>query len=458
MVFRFKSGAAANTAAVTVAISGLSTIAVQLNGSALVSGDIEASKTYELILDTTTTAQLVQIVPLRSVTAAFDTNNTQVATTAFVKQSGFQFSGFTSYTTTSTLTASDANKILSCGTTTPITLTLPAISALANGDTITIYSINTSPVTVQRAGTDTIHLFGNVSATQVILQQGDVLTLVQYNGSVWVQGTGSRVGRIKSKSTLTKTATGSLTATDLGKTLFANTASNITLTLPAANAGDSGECINITNINTGVVTVSRAGTDTINARGVAAGTSFTLGQGESTILALDGTSAWYEAARGANQLTLGTSVATTSGTSIDFTGIPAWAKRITVMLNGVSTNGTSDLLIQIGVSSTPTTTGYTSGCWTNNTTTTTSTAGFVLNAVAAAASAIVGHVFLTFQNNSNNWIESSNTILNPASGGSISCESAGVIALGGVLGMVRLTTVNGTDTFDAGSVNISWEG
>lgn len=38
-------------------------------------------------------------------------------------------------------------------------------------------------------------------------------------------------------------------------------------------------------------------------------------------------------------LVAATAVASTSGTSIDFTGIPAWVRRVTVMFNGVSTNG-----------------------------------------------------------------------------------------------------------------------
>ncbi len=33
----------------------------------------------------------------------------------------------------------------------------------------------------------------------------------------------------------------------------------------------------------------------------------------------------------------------TSGTSIDFTGIPGWTKKITVMLNAVSQSGTSPM-------------------------------------------------------------------------------------------------------------------
>ena len=63
-------------------------------------------------------------------------------------------------------------------------------------------------------------------------------------------------------------------------------------------------------------------------------------------------------AMGSSILTSGTAQASTSGTAIDFTGIPSWAKRITVMFNGVSTNGTSNPQIQLG-SGSPTTSGYT---------------------------------------------------------------------------------------------------
>ena len=67
---------------------------------------------------------------------------------------------------------------------------------------------------------------------------------------------------------------------------------------------------------------------------------------------------------GSNLNTIGvvnskTAVATTSGTAIDFTGIPAGVKRITVMFNGVSTNGTSNYLLQLGSGSVQTT-GYSS--------------------------------------------------------------------------------------------------
>jgi hypothetical protein len=64
---------------------------------------------------------------------------------------------------------------------------------------------------------------------------------------------------------------------------------------------------------------------------------------------------------GESLINLGTAVATTSGTFREITGIPSWARRVVLMLNGVSTNGTSDILIQLGVGVTPLTSGYLRG-------------------------------------------------------------------------------------------------
>lgn len=153
-------------------------------------------------------------------------------------------------------------------------------------------------------------------------------------------------------------------------------------------------------------------------------------------------------------ITLGTAVnaATGSPTSIDFTGIPSWAKRITVMLNGVSTSGSSNLLVQIGAGSV-TTSGYQSAAWTCNTNNSTSTNGYLITAVNSAGVISYGNIFVCAFG-SNTWIESH------AIGAQISNNSVGggSITLSGTLDRVRITTVNGTDTFDAGSINIMYEG
>jgi hypothetical protein len=147
----------------------------------------------------------------------------------------------------------------------------------------------------------------------------------------------------------------------------------------------------------------------------------------------------------------GTAVASTSGTSIDFTSIPSWVKRITVMLSGVSLSGTSNYLVQLGTSGGVVSSGYTSTCNNGSGAVTTSTAGFLVTVSSAAADLSNG--FVTIVNvNSNIW--SQTAIINNAGATRI---SAGGVSLSGTLDRVRITTVNGTDTFDAGSINIMYE-
>jgi hypothetical protein len=156
------------------------------------------------------------------------------------------------------------------------------------------------------------------------------------------------------------------------------------------------------------------------------------------------------------QLLRGTAVATTSGTSITFFSLPSWIKRITVMFNGVSTNGVSLVQVQIG-SGSVTTSGYSSSCsnvyGTNLCAVGTSTSGFTTQNGNAALNRL-GHMIIT-NVNGNTWVASY------AFGGSGSSNNevgGGIVTLSGTLDRVVLTTVNGTDTFDAGSVNILYEG
>ena len=147
-----------------------------------------------------------------------------------------------------------------------------------------------------------------------------------------------------------------------------------------------------------------------------------------------------------------TAVASTSGTSIDFTGIPAWVERITVMFAGVSTSGTSFVITQLGTGGTPTTSGYGGGCFQTNVYTNV-TNGLALSGNNVATDVRNGAITIT-NITGNTWVSTANNFNNNATGGS----GAGSIALAGTLNMVRITTVNGTDTFDAGTVNILYEG
>jgi hypothetical protein len=151
-------------------------------------------------------------------------------------------------------------------------------------------------------------------------------------------------------------------------------------------------------------------------------------------------------------LTSGTAQASTSGTSIDFTGIPSWVKRITVILNGTSISGTANLLIQVGAGSV-TTTGYnsTSTGADSSVATSTYTTGFGIR-IGNAANIVSGHLVLTLISG-NAWVGSGVT----GSTLGLSLMTTGNITLGGTLDRVRITTTNGTDTFDAGSINILYE-
>jgi len=151
-----------------------------------------------------------------------------------------------------------------------------------------------------------------------------------------------------------------------------------------------------------------------------------------------------------NGIQASTAVASTSGTSIDFTSIPSWVRRITVMLNGVSTSGTSILLIQIG-SGSITNTGYISQ-GANGTTSVSQTTGFGLGDNNTAALTYYGNAVLNLIN-ANTWTFSSSM----AAVNKVAIGAGGSPSLAGALDRVRITTVNGTDTFDAGTINILYE-
>ena len=155
-------------------------------------------------------------------------------------------------------------------------------------------------------------------------------------------------------------------------------------------------------------------------------------------------------------LTLMTAQASTSGTFIDFTGIPSWVRRITVMFNGVSTNSTSNMLVQLGTSGGIETTGYTATSvgWngTGGGGNATATTGILIRSGDAAVS-MLGHVMLTLVSG-NTWV-SSHTLSTQSF--AVCTWGGGNKTLAGTLTQLRITTVGGTDVFDAGSINVLYE-
>jgi hypothetical protein len=158
-------------------------------------------------------------------------------------------------------------------------------------------------------------------------------------------------------------------------------------------------------------------------------------------------------------LTLATAV-TASGTSVDFTGIPSWVKRVTVMFDTISTNGTAVILVQLGDAGGIETTGYdTNAAGVGNAGALGSagsnfTTGFALTSTNAAASQYHGNI--VFNNITGNTWVSSGVLVNNSTGAVM--FNSGKKTLSDTLTQVRITTVNGTDTFDAGTINILYEG
>jgi hypothetical protein len=157
-------------------------------------------------------------------------------------------------------------------------------------------------------------------------------------------------------------------------------------------------------------------------------------------------------------LTSGTAIASTSGTALDFTSIPSWVKRITVMFSGVSTNGSSQPLFQLGDSGGIETTGYataTSSISTDANAAVAYTNGwqtFTANASRIAHGAIV---FSLLNPSTNTWVGSGQFVTTDVA---TTQWCSGSKSLSDTLTQVRITTVNGTDTFDAGTINILYEG
>jgi hypothetical protein len=143
---------------------------------------------------------------------------------------------------------------------------------------------------------------------------------------------------------------------------------------------------------------------------------------------------------------------TATGTSVDFTSIPSWVKRITVMFSGVSTNGTSVPLVQLGDSGGIETTGYTAAIMDATSISSTYTNGFPCTFSAAAADFFLGKITINLLSG-NLWVAEIATMRGAPSP---YCGS-GTKTLSDTLTQIRITTVNGTDTFDAGSINILFE-
>ena len=188
-------------------------------------------------------------------------------------------------------------------------------------------------------------------------------------------------------------------------------------------------------------------------RGSSSGAAERLAVGTNgQLLGTDGTdSSWGGAG------ILDTEQASTSGTSIDFTSIPSWVKKITVMFVGVSTNGGDKVLIQIGDSGGIETSGYlgamsVSGA--SSITTANYTNGFNV-AGSATGSIYHGSITLTLEDAAGfTWVASGSMAQSDTT---ILYTTASSKSLSATLDRLSITTTGGTEAFDAGAINIMYE-
>ena len=153
----------------------------------------------------------------------------------------------------------------------------------------------------------------------------------------------------------------------------------------------------------------------------------------------------------------GTEQATTSGTAIDFTSIPAGVRRITVVFNQVSTNGSAGIGIRLGTSGGIVSSGYDSSVTYFNNSGSGSGAPTDYFPLWNGSAADTNTGVMALLNISGNiWVASYNGMM--ASGAQrFQCVSGGVVTLSSALTQLRLTSTTGSSTFDNGSINIMWE-
>ena len=155
----------------------------------------------------------------------------------------------------------------------------------------------------------------------------------------------------------------------------------------------------------------------------------------------------------ASSIVFGNVVNATSGTFIEFTGIPSWVNRVTIMLNGVSTTGTSALRVELGTSSGIEATSYVSTCFYYNVNAyVTDTTAFAIQYAGSSSVTTYGTVTLVRQSG-NTWLSNS-TIAESDNNINFGVGSK---TLSGSLERLRVTTALGTATFDAGTINIMYE-
>lgn len=285
-----------------------------------------------------------------------------------------------------------------------------------------------------KSGTPVLSDFASEDGTPIVVDTAtgkayvldDTNTVTAIKGSDTPQFTSIELGHA-SDTTLTRVSAGVM-AVEGSNVLLASGLGSVT---QAYDADIPTEIISQADAEAGTSTVSKAWTAERVAQAIAA-----LGGNAS--------------------ITLGTPQATTSGTSIDFTSIPSWTKMIVASLNGISTNGTSKLIWQLGDAGGIEATGYVGTTTDTATGTAWSTYATITESSLGAADVRHAQIVMTLVNSSTNTWHIS--IVSNLQASTLLQVGEGYKSLSATLDRVRLTTAGGANTFDAGEINILYFG
>jgi hypothetical protein len=347
-------------------------------------------------------------------------NNTSGSYTVTVKTSAG--TGVEVAQSTSKMFLADGTNVISPNQASSSTFGIVAVSGQSNvvadtaSDTLTLAAGSGITLTTD-AATDTVTITNSGSASNSF----ETIAVSGQSNVVADSGTDTLTFVAGSGMTITTDA-----ATD-----------SITFASSGGSASNSFETIAVSGQSN---VVADSSTDTLT---LAAGSGITITTNATT------DTITIAASGGGAGITLGTPQNSTSGTSIDFTGIPAGTKRIVISFIGISTNGSSTIMVQLGDSGGFETTGYL-GC----VNTTNLTTGIGVSPVGAV-SVLHGSMALSLADSATfTW---SATCVVGASNASGVAYCGASKSLSAELTQVRITTVNGTDTFDAGVINIQYQ-
>ncbi|WP_150294772.1 hypothetical protein [Pseudomonas extremaustralis] len=367
---------AAGGATPTINVSGLGAKNLkQYNSSSVkIPAVIGAGQTSDIFYDGTDFVLLDQLPNSTGVTAAQFDSSLNLATTAFAQGIGFQYSSLVLASANITLTTvSHAGSVVVGNSSSPITVTLPAVSTAPAKVAIKFWNYGIGTMTISVAGSDTIYIPSSV--TSFAVTTGNSITLVSSGAGVWFATDNSSLGvtapqfdnSTKPATTafaqgigyqfsglVLATSTATLTAgVHAGAMIVGNSSSAITLTLPFTSAMPAKTAIKFWNYGAGTMTVQVAGSDAIYLPALV--TSFNVPTGSFITLASSATGVWY--AVDMSGIGVGQTWQSMGGSRVPGTSYAnATGRPLSISINGTSGSGGSTYSATVSGSVTASTT------------------------------------------------------------------------------------------------------